>query len=613
MAMLPEGHWTKVRRVPEALYEDDLEAPLYAEEASFKAGSFSTVYISEASFWWISVSAESTNRSQLYEHWRMLCTWLIRFVPSVETALGKPAPQALRFYFHFESVIDIDPRSITIPGTVQLANAFRIRTDATKSEIEIRVGKAFDFALASPENIAERALLVAMLRGFNTLVDNRLTPSIEYEVLAHICSSNLARSRHIMPAQTFRDMLHGMAGTPVHIHKMDDAVARIGIAFRVQADVGAVIQGRRECTAFLNETVKLTQREICAQLKLFNRRQFINALLQCHEEAAVSRHHWLRTAHANIALHGDAAEQAISQHLAEMTACNISTRLLIEAANCECPEKGGLTPGEFDLSRVMARAIFAFNIGGWSDAIHWRAIAPKVRITPIGDIHIDHQFLDAVYTPFVSGGSKREVSEAVDSYGEAYSQLEPVKSVANIIEKRFPRRVGGRVLGFLWTLSENLLTRWKISGSSAKKLWFEVRRSNLLSVLSDCVGRPVDDVAATIDRLTLPVRTHWNETPAGFVEKDWHPWAVSSPPLPITSPAYRYREHGRSTHRRRPGYCSRSPLHLAPFPPHRRDTGLAGILTSHAQMARRYEQRDTYCVQFFRRVAVGKLWLEERF
>ncbi|WP_156993898.1 hypothetical protein [Terriglobus sp. TAA 43] len=523
MAMRPDGNWITVRRVTEALYDDDMESPLYADSVGFKGGSFSTVYISDVSFWWISIASGSTNMGQLYEHWRMLCTWLIRFVPPVEASTTKPIPEAVKFHIHFESVIDIDPHSITIPSTDELEAAFRIRTDATKSEVEIHVGRAFDLALASPENIAEKALVAAMLRGLRTMVEESSHPEADCGVVGQICGSNLARSRHIMPAQTFRDMLHTMAGKPVHIHKMDDAIARIGIAFRVQSDVGAEILGKRECTAFLNEAVKLTQREICAQLRLFNRRQFINALLQCHEEAAISRHHWLRTAHANIALHGDAAEQAIAEHMAEMTACSISTRVLIEAANSECPAEGGFTPGDLDLSKVMARVIFAFHVGGWSDAIHWGAIAPQVRIAPVGDIHVDHRFIDTVYVPFASGGTRREVFEAVDSYGEAYGELPPVKSVASAFDERFLEAWEdefGVPLDVLRKFTDTLENH----GIDQQKLWFELRRSELLEMLSKCAEQPVEDVAATLDRLTLPVRTHWGETPTGFRDKDWHPW-----------------------------------------------------------------------------------------
>jgi hypothetical protein len=68
----------------------------------------------------------------------------------------------------------------------------------------------------------------------------------------------------------------------------------------------------------------------------------------------------------------------------------------------------------------MARAIFAFNIGGWSDAIHWGAIAAKVRVTPVGDIHVDHKFMDTVYSPFTHAGGRREVLDAVDSYEDAF-------------------------------------------------------------------------------------------------------------------------------------------------------------------------------------------------
>jgi hypothetical protein len=522
-AETPDELWSRVRRLCESVFEDDLQAPLYVEEKALRTGSLATVYISPLCHWWIDISSTSSNRGELFEHWRMLCSWLIRFVPPVESAFGGPLPSSLKLRIHFEKLIDVGTLPIQIPNSTELRNAFRINVDDARHTINITVGGAFDSALASPDNIAEEALVAAMIRGFSMLEGWILDYSTESALLAQICPSRHARSRHIMAAQNFRDMIQFGVGNPIRIHLMDDAAARVGIAFRVQADVGAEILGRKECTAFLNKAATLTLHELCTQLQSFNRRHFIEEVLKCHEEAVISRDHWRRTAHANIALHGDAAVHAVAEHMAEMTACRIATRILIEAAVCECPRDGGFRPGELDISRAMARAIFAFQMGGWSDAIHWGAISAKVRVTPIGDIHVDHTFMDTVYSPFTHAGGKREVLDAVDSYEDVYNELKPVKSITDVFERQF-LDAWEEEFGVSLDILRKFADKLEDLGVELKALWFELSRSELLIILAECAGREPPDVTSTIDRLILPVRGHWRETPEGFRDKDWHPW-----------------------------------------------------------------------------------------
>jgi hypothetical protein len=217
---------------------------------------------------------------------------------------------------------------------------------------------------------------------------------------------------------------------------MDDAIARVGIGFRAQSDVEGEVLGKENCTRFLNEAVKLTLEELCVLLRTFNRRHFIAAVLNNHGRAAIHRDHWRRTAHANIALHGESALKTVAQRMGDermldrVAASDRSRHLRMSSQRRSCT-------GQLDLSRAMARAIFAFNLGGWSDAVHWGAIAPRVVVTPVGDIHIDHSFMDAVYLPFTQGGGERDVLEAVESYKTPYSAMQPVPSMPKNIEPKF--------------------------------------------------------------------------------------------------------------------------------------------------------------------------------
>src|SRR5207247_702318 len=106
-------------------------------------------------------------------------------------------------------------------------------------------------------------------------------------------------------------------------------------------------------------------------------------------------------------------------------------------AICECPLEGGNIPGRLDLSRAMAYVVFSHHVGGWSDSIHWGAMEPRVKVTALGDVHVNHAFIDAVYEPFGRAAAEADVKHASESYGKLYAPLNSVPSVKDVFDRRF--------------------------------------------------------------------------------------------------------------------------------------------------------------------------------
>jgi hypothetical protein len=114
-----------------------------------------------------------------------------------------------------------------------------------------------------------------------------------------------------------------------------------------------------------------------------------------------------------LALHEDkeATLQAIAKHEAQLNGVFQSSRLMVEFALCECLQNGGREPSQLDMSRIMAKLVMITGMGGWSDAIHWDAMEPRVRVTPLGDIHANFTFHDEVIAPYARMGSDLGVHE----------------------------------------------------------------------------------------------------------------------------------------------------------------------------------------------------------
>jgi hypothetical protein len=172
--------------------------------------------------------------------------------------------------------------------------------DMGTSTVFITVSAEFEKAVFHHENIAERALVAALVKGFAKLA-HRVVSSDEIEDLVGLIVPNAnARQTHAFVARTFRDFVkHSVRSAPVKIDRDDMALLKLGLGWRARdRAAGPMIEGKEGCISFLNAVVRLLEEEICVELSRYNRRSVINLALQNHESAANDRDNWVRTAAA---------------------------------------------------------------------------------------------------------------------------------------------------------------------------------------------------------------------------------------------------------------------------------------------------------------------------
>jgi hypothetical protein len=69
---------------------------------------------------------------------------------------------------------------------------------------------------------------------------------------------------------------------------------------------------------------------------------------------------------------------------------------------CVCPAEGGTQLSYIELSKLIARAALVVRIGGLSDAIYYNALAPELKISPLGDILFLDEFGRLVVEPMLA-------------------------------------------------------------------------------------------------------------------------------------------------------------------------------------------------------------------
>ncbi|MDP6588738.1 MAG: hypothetical protein QF666_04755 [Alphaproteobacteria bacterium] len=307
----------------------------------------------------------------------------------------------------------------------------------------------------------------------------------------------------------------------------DDAAAiKLGLGWRVHPKSSkTIIEGKSDCISFLNRLVRDIEDELCRDLSEFDRLAIIEFALRNHEAAIVDRDRWHHTAAAVLSLHDnkEATFAVIAKHDSELNAVFLATRLLVEVALCECPVKGGRKPGRLDLSRLMAKIVFLFEMGGWSDAMRWDAMEPRLRVTTLGDVHANLGFFEDVIDPFGLTISDVHVTHAVKTYAENLKELPIRDSVADKFETPFLEAWQEE---FGVTLDEVRMFVEFVEdlGVHDKTALLEVPKSRLLAVDVDGRSLATEVAKKLVEFLSLKNRMRWRDVPEGFDDKDRQPW-----------------------------------------------------------------------------------------
>jgi hypothetical protein len=523
-----EGNWVKVLKVDSSPFEDDRRLPFYASEEDVHRGKLRGVYVAPNRPWWIDIDApDSAPKDSVFQHWTMLSVWLARIAPTLDSAFQALAHLPVSIRVSFEEIPGLKTIGVSQKDLGELRTLLEISTDPTTNRIELAVRRGFHDGFFQLENVGERALVEAIVLGIATLSGEEKDLTKVAEMTSRICHDPAARQIHRFEARDFRDYAReSIPDKPTLIDKLDDAAFRTGLGWKARSrESGGHIKGIRECTAYLNAIVQVVLDELCALLRQLDRQSFVTYVILNHESAAYDREIWKRTTQAVLALHDDKAKtiKAILEHYGQLNVCSTASRILIEAAICECPFRGGRDSGRLDLSRAMALAMLAFHYGGWSDGIHWGAIEPYVRIRPLGDIHVKHDFMDLVYEPFGRAVGEVSTYEDAKTYAELYSPAKPQTPLSDLLGDSFLDAWNAEFKVSLEGF-RSFIYRLENADHEPVRAMRACRLSTLAELLSASAGLPLEDASASVGIFCLPHRPVWRAAGESVIDKDWFPW-----------------------------------------------------------------------------------------
>lgn len=518
-----QGQWWPVLRTELPLVPEGSLSLVYTVDCGGRP-RFAVCRTAKRTWWSELVLPADASRELRHQHWKMVTTWLGRAAPVIDASVPGLPDGIIVWRCRFEaSTANIDSTATPL-GFAEAQESVQLVCNEPDRVIELTFKPHFNQALFHVENIAEQALVDALLTGAIQLAAQPISSEMREAVKSEIVPDVHARQSHVFMAQTFRDHIDALHNAhPTTISKYDDAHIKIGLGWRVRTpEEGGQVEGKEICIDFLNRLVSNLEDELCQNLKRFNRRHLIAALLSNYEQAAAQKEWWRRTASAQLSLHSDRAAvlDAMTRNEYKLNGVTQSTRIVIEAAVCESPSIGGSVPGDLDLTRLMALASTLLHIGGWSDSVHWDVMTPRLIIRPLGDVHAHAEFFDFVIDPFAKAASDLRFEDAASDYGSNFE--EPAGTPTEAIEgMREFSKVWEAEFGVTIDAMRRYLDELEDRGIESQESVFPMRRSELGTLMNGAAA------ARTItELLLLKHRGAWRAVPDGFKPTDRHPWRL---------------------------------------------------------------------------------------
>lgn len=516
-----DGSWRLVQIDGKSHFEDENRRPLYREvkpaESQLPLGMCRTAERA----WWFELAGHDGALSWTYERWRMLETWCRRSVPHFEEkfAGGLGAGPILWKCIFTAAQVPLDPEQGW--GTANdAALSIDIAVDPSTRTIQLTIGPGFDRALYNPENVAEAALVRAFITGVSWLSQRT---SVDADALfKKIVPNAQTRQTHMFSPQEFRDFFPQLGQeTLVNISAYEDGATRLGLGWKVRdPSDGSVVTGREACRKFLNDLVRRLEDELSANLKRFNRQDVMFKVALNYEAAAVSRARWHRTSSAILALHDDEASTLATMRDQEFKLNTIfhGSRVLLEMAVCDCPAESARELGRMDHSLLLTLASQIHHLGGWSDLIHWGLMKPTISVRALGDVHVNHDFIDRVIEQFGSRTNAVRYKESARDYEKNLSMPDIVVDVKGVLDAKFLDAWVSE-FGFDFNALRQFSDAVENRGIETDEPILIMRRSELEALAQDpVIGHAI--VAA----FSLRPRPSWRELPDGHDDRDISFW-----------------------------------------------------------------------------------------
>jgi hypothetical protein len=518
--------WVRVcRTAPFSYFKEDEKRPRYGSPDMAAMGLLEGVIESQERAWWLDCNPERSpevDRAYLYKIWETGQIWLERVAPKLEEILEGSPRQNI--------IITLDTSEIP-PMTGWTESA--IRAIASVDSYPVHIGEhgflislpaAFVAMGRDPENVAERLLAEAMIRGVVlcaglSVADERLA-----EIMKSLDISTAERHMHMFAATDHRDHLRGFgSGDPKLLKDADLYFATAGIGYDAGLGPG-IISDQDKCNEALKGIVDAFWSRCRARLDCINRRSLVIKCLKNNEAVHAEQDNWTRTRRAVAALHTDKADILLASQKAreEMDRTQISHRIMVEMAICTSPLDTGREATQEDIDYLGAQILQMAATAQESDAMRAAAIPPWLRISLAGDLRLSSDFSELM-RPYLSSHFEITHRRDVAEYDQNFTlPKRGTKTEEEVFGTEFIHAFREEY-GIAPLRLAEVSTILAEDAYEAKTDVMVRTRSSFMELLSD-QGFSDNEIQCLMNHFVLPNRATWDKAPPPFREKDWWPW-----------------------------------------------------------------------------------------
>jgi len=494
---------------------------IYSSLKDFARKRLRGVYQSGSRDYWCNIISRRSPRSEkdisaLFQLFDATSNWLCHIVPVVEKELHFANSLPAKIYINIQP--DFDNPELSVISYDNLAGKIISSIDS-QGMIQLILPDYFFTCLNTPDNRAERSLIKAIINGLSLIAGIKNLDNIE-DLIEKIIPNKYFKYLHAF--KTFKYVAYFQSILPkiIFIDKIDHAnnLLMLGLIDNKKR----VISGKKDCTEFFNKLMGILCEKISQYLGKIDRKSIVTKLLINLCSVNSERFRWKNTAASMLAIYTDEKKtlKIIHSVYGNFNSANIGSRLLIEMANCTCPECG-IEAEELDLSKLMSYAILMYEFGGWSDAINNDILSPKINISPYGNIMIDADYLDNIIDLYGAETNNTLIKKDANRYESLFSNYETEATTSPEIENDFLS-----AWEEFWGISLDKTTQCidvlKELGINENKIVLDFSKSDFISILETKVAK--NSAIAFIDSFSLPFRRIWYKVPDGYLKHDWQPW-----------------------------------------------------------------------------------------
>ena len=465
---------------------------------------------------WLQIE-RPTNRAELegtYQNWAAALHWLTLVVPLLEESREELKPVLVTL-----QLAPIKFFSGPVPDDDALDADIVVETG--ENNVGVRCGDAWQQGARRIDNRAEIALAAALLEGLSRASGIALSRGDALARVREAVPSPDVRWRHAYQPERAADILrlNNILTQPFReISRSAASVIRHGHAFGGDRRPGTVILGKEQCAASLAELHAQSQVGLTDSVAVYDRVELVAMALGMLQACLADEQHWAVTARALRSIHGhDADVRASLQHRSRINAVIRASAMLADVAASHAPLSGGMHVGDMDYDELSATALHHFAYCELVPSLAGDRLTPKFIVSPTGDLLHDHSFGDEALAPSAVAMHAEQRLRHIDEYGRwmtkdpvGASSLEP--GLAAALETEF-----GIPTSSLADFSSGLCDLAIADGHDVLLL----HRSVLVQSLCERKGFDAAQLAALVDRLTLPSRSDWNAIPTGAHPNDY--------------------------------------------------------------------------------------------